>query len=91
MLVGARAEVCPCVGLRKGYSTKLPLIRRWRCGARVVEEPGLRQPDSHPKQSRWLAARENSVGRAASAATHGAHLVGGPWQAVARNGFIAAA
>ena len=47
MLVGARAEVCPCVGLRKGYSTKLPLIRRWRCGARVVEEPGLRPPDSH--------------------------------------------
>ena len=47
MLVGARAEVCPCVGLRKGYSTKLPLIRRWRCGARVVEEPGLKRPDSH--------------------------------------------
>ena len=46
MLVGARAEVYSWVGLRKGYSTKLPLIRRWRCGARVVEEPGLRQPDS---------------------------------------------
>ena len=46
MLVGARAEVCPCVGLRKGYSTKLPLIRRWRCDARVVEEPGLQRPDS---------------------------------------------
>ena len=50
MLVGARAEVCSCVGLRKGYSTKLPLIRRWRCGARVVEEPGLRPPDSHDAQ-----------------------------------------
>ena len=47
MLVGARAEVYSWVGLRKGYSTKLPLIRRRRCGARVVEEPGLRQPDSH--------------------------------------------
>ena len=46
LLVGVRTEVCPYVGLRKGYSTKLPLIRRWRCGARVVEEPGLRQPDS---------------------------------------------
>eukprot|EP01046_Picozoa_sp_COSAG06_P016385 COSAG06_NODE_1083_length_10780_cov_2.547608_11_plen_63_part_01 len=29
------------VGLRKGYSTKLPLIRRWRCGARVVRLPGV--------------------------------------------------
>ena len=47
MLVGARAEVYSWVGLRKGYSTKLPLIRRWRCGARVVEEPGLQRPDSH--------------------------------------------
>jgi len=50
LLVGVRTEVCPYVGLRKGYSTKLPLIRRWRCGARVVEEPGLRQPDSHSLQ-----------------------------------------
>ena len=41
-------------------------------------------------QSRWLADRENSVGRAASAPTHGAHLVGGPWQTSARNGCIAA-
>eukprot|EP01046_Picozoa_sp_COSAG06_P086624 COSAG06_NODE_33196_length_493_cov_3.500000_2_plen_63_part_01 len=31
LLVGVRTEVCPYVGLRKGYSTKLPLIRRWRC------------------------------------------------------------
>ena len=46
MLVGTRAEAVSCVGLRKGYSTKLPLIRRWRCGARVVEEPGLKRPDS---------------------------------------------
>ena len=46
MLVGARAEVYSWVGLRKGYSTKLPLIRRWRCGARVVEEPGLKRPNS---------------------------------------------
>ena len=41
-------------------------------------------------QSRWLADRENSVGRAASAPTHGAHLVGGPRQTSARNGCIAA-
>ena len=55
MLVGAHAEVCSWVGLRKGYSTELPLIRRWRCGARVVEEPGLRQPDSHKGDLRSLS------------------------------------
>ena len=31
---------------KKRLQYELPLIRRWRCGARVVEEPGLRPPDS---------------------------------------------